>query len=783
MKVLHKFLLLILFFLIGTAVKLYPAEMPGKLTISGAIKDKKNGESLIGATVFVKELKTGTTSNLYGFYSISLQEGKYTIAYSYMGYFTVEQTITLTSNKTVNIDLEPKLEVLNEVVVTGQRKTENVSANEMSVVKMDIKTIRKIPSLMGEVDVIKAIQLLPGVQATSEGSSGFSVRGGSPDQNLILLDEATVYNASHLMGFFSVFNNDAIKDVKLYKGDIPPSAGGRLSSLLDVRMKDGNSKKRTGTGGIGTISSRLTLEGPLAKGKMSYVVSGRRTYADLFLRLSNKKELRDNTLYFYDLNTKVNYQIDENNRIFVSGYFGRDVFKNSDFQMAWGNTTTTLRWNHLFSKQLFSNFTLIRSKFDYSLGIPEGQAESFNWTSNLEDYSANADFGFYPNTTNTVKFGISSTYHKFVPGTAKGLGDNSFFTEYSVPNNNVLEHAVYASNEQQIGAIITVKYGLRYSLFQNIGSGILYNFDKEFNSIDSTVYSKGVIFNTFSGIEPRIGVTYSINEYSSVKANYSRTKQYIHLASNSTSGTPLDIWFPSSPNVKPQLADQFALGYFRNFNNNTIETSVEGYFKKNHNAIDFKDHAELLLNKKLEGELRFGTAESYGVEFFFKYQKDKLNGWVSYTLSKSTRKIEDINEGKRYPSSYDKPHNISVVLNYEYTKRISAGMNWVFASGSPVTFPTGRAIIGNKIVPVYSDRNAYRMPAYHRMDVSVTIKDKERSDRKWNGEWNFSVYNAYGRKNAWVINFVEDQDNPNTIYAEKTYLFSIVPSITYNFNF
>ncbi len=783
MKVLHKFLLLILFFLIGTAVKLYPAEMPGKLTISGAIKDKKNGESLIGATVFVKELKTGTTSNLYGFYSISLQEGKYTIAYSYMGYITVEQTITLTSNKTVNIDLEPKLEVLNEVVVTGQRKTENVSANEMSVVKMDIKTIRKIPSLMGEVDVIKAIQLLPGVQATSEGSSGFSVRGGSPDQNLILLDEATVYNASHLMGFFSVFNNDAIKDVKLYKGDIPPSAGGRLSSLLDVRMKDGNSKKRTGTGGIGTISSRLTLEGPLAKGKMSYVVSGRRTYADLFLRLSNKKELRDNTLYFYDLNTKVNYQIDENNRIFVSGYFGRDVFKNSDFQMAWGNTTTTLRWNHLFSKQLFSNFTLIRSKFDYSLGIPEGQAESFNWTSNLEDYSANADFGFYPNTTNTVKFGISSTYHKFVPGTAKGLGDNSFFTEYSVPNNNVLEHAVYASNEQQIGAIITVKYGLRYSLFQNIGSGILYNFDKEFNSIDSTVYSKGVIFNTFSGIEPRIGVTYSINEYSSVKANYSRTKQYIHLASNSTSGTPLDIWFPSSPNVKPQLADQFALGYFRNFNNNTIETSVEGYFKKNHNAIDFKDHAELLLNKKLEGELRFGTAESYGVEFFFKYQKDKLNGWVSYTLSKSTRKIEDINEGKRYPSSYDKPHNISVVLNYEYTKRISAGMNWVFASGSPVTFPTGRAIIGNKIVPVYSDRNAYRMPAYHRMDVSVTIKDKERSDRKWNGEWNFSVYNAYGRKNAWVINFVEDQDNPNTIYAEKTYLFSIVPSITYNFNF
>jgi hypothetical protein len=784
MKMMRKILLFILFFLVALLAKVYATEMPHKLTISGAIKDKTNGESLIGASIFIKELKTGTITNLYGFYSISLKEaGKYTITYSYTGYNSIEQVFTLSEDKTINIDLEPRQEVLNEFVVSGQRKTENIKANEMSVVKMDIKTIRKIPSLMGEVDVIKALQLLPGVQATSEGSSGFSVRGGSPDQNLILLDEATVYNASHLMGFFSVFNNDAIKDVKLYKGDIPPAAGGRLSSLLDVRMKDGNSKKLSGTGGIGTISSRLTLEGPLAKGKMSYVVSGRRTYADLFLLMASDKSLRDNTLYFYDLNTKVNYTIDDNNRLFISGYFGRDVFKNKDFQLSWGNTTATIRWNHLFSKQLFSNFTIIRSKFDYGLGVPAGRADSFEWKSNLEDYSAKADFGYYPNTSNTIKFGVSSTYHKFIPGTARGLGDNSFFTEYSVPNNNAIEHAIYIGNDQQIGSLLTIKYGLRYTVFQNIGKGVIYNYDNSFNSIDSTVYGKGDIFNTLSGLEPRLGFTYTLNEFSSIKANYSRTKQYIHLASNSTSGTPLDIWFPSSPNVAPQVADQFALGYFRNFHNNTIETSVEAYYKKNYNAIDFKDHAELLLNPKLEGELRFGDAESYGLELFFKYQKDKLNGWVSYTLSKSTRKIEEINDGKRYPSPYDKPHNVSVVLNYELNKRFTFGMNWVYASGAPVTFPTGRAIIGNKIVPVYSDRNAYRLPAYHRMDVSVTYYEKERPKRRWQGEWNFSLYNAYGRKNAWVINFVEDQDNPNIIYAEKTYLFSFVPAITYNFHF
>lgn len=760
------------------------AENPVKnLTISGVIKDKANGEILIGATVFVKEMKTGTSSNIYGFYSISMAEGTYHVTYSFMGYESIEKVIKLDANTTVNIELQMKEELLKEVVVVGERKSENVKSNEMGVVKMDIKTIRKIPSLMGEVDIIKAIQLLPGVQTTSEGATGFSVRGGSPDQNLILLDEAVVYNASHLMGFFSVFNNDAIKDVKLYKGDIPPSAGGRLSSLLDVRMKDGNSKKMTGTGGIGTISSRFTLEGPIKKDKISYVLSARRTYADLFLRLSSKEELKDNTLYFYDINGKINFQLDDNNRIFLSAYMGRDVFKNPDFKMSWGNLTTTLRWNHLFNKKLFSNFTIIQSKFDYGLGVPEGQASSFKWIASLNDYSAKADFGFYPNTNNTIKFGIQSTLHHFEPGVAKGTGDESFMSEWKVNHNSSLEHAIYIGNEQQIGANLSLKYGLRYSVFQNIGYGVQYHYNDQYVMVDSTVYKKGEIFNTYSGLEPRLGINYSLTETSSIKANYSRTKQYIHLASNSTSGTPLDIWFSSSPNVKPQVADQFAVGYFRNFKNNSIETSIEAYYKKNYNAIDFKDQAELLLNKYLEGELRFGTAESYGVEFFVKYQKQKFSGWISYTLSKSTRKIETVFDGKAYPSNCDKPHNIAVVANYDLSKRIVLGLNWVFASGAPITFPTGRFVYGNIIGPVYSDRNSYRMPAYHRLDLSLTLKEKEKPGKKWHGEWNLSLYNAYARKNAWVINFVPDNENPNVTYAEMTYLFGIVPSITYNFNF
>ncbi|MBN1339690.1 MAG: TonB-dependent receptor [Bacteroidales bacterium] len=761
-----------------------PAEEGVKKTLSGYIRDVSTGEDLPGATVFIEELKTGTTANMYGFYSISLNPGTYSVVFTYIGFQTHRMVIDLTgSDITYNVDLEIASEVLDEVVITGEALNENVTQVEMSSIKMDVKTIRKIPALMGEVDIIKAIQLLPGVQSISEGSSGFSVRGGSIDQNLVLLDEATVYNASHLMGFFSVFNNDAIKDVKLYKGDIPASAGGRLSSLLDVRMKDGSDKKITGTGGIGTISSRLTLEGPLQKDKASFVISGRRTYADLFLRLSSNEDLRDNILYFYDFNAKVNYEIDENNRVFLSAYYGKDVFKNPDFRMGWGNRILTARWNHLFSKKLFSNFTLIHSDFDYELGVPEGSAESFSWMANLRDYGFKSDLTYYINTENTLRFGFSGIYHKFKPGRAVGLGTDTFFGEYEVQENNAFESAVYVSNEQKFFGNLTLKYGLRFSHFQNVGASTIYNYDDSFNVTDSTVYETGEFFSPYYGLEPRIGLAYMLNEFSSIKASYSRTRQYIHLAQNSTAGTPLDVWFPSSPNVKPQIADQYALGYFRNFRKNTIEASVEAYYKKVDHAIDFKDHADLLLNKYFEGELRFGESWSYGLEFLVNYNLGKANGWVSYTLSKTERKFDDINFGRVYPATYDKPHDVSIVLNYELSRRITMGATWVYSTGSAVTFPTGRFVYGNKITPVFSDRNEYRMPDYHRLDFSITLRDREQPGKKWYGEWNLSVYNAYARKNPWVINFVQDENDPSKSYAEMTYLFSIIPSITYNFHF
>lgn len=760
-----------------------PDEAIKRYTISGTISDKTNGEELLGATVYIKELEKGTASNLYGFYSISLPPGSYTLIYSYIGYASIEKKIKLEENITMHIEMEPSSEMLKEVVITGKMKGENLRKPEMSTFKMDTRSIKQIPALMGEVDVIKAIQLLPGVQATSEGGSGFSVRGGSPDQNLILLDEATVYNASHLMGFFSVFNNDAVKDVKLYKGDIPAAYGGRLSSLLDVRMKEGNMKKFSGQGGIGTISSRLTLEGPIVKDRISYIVSGRRTYADIFLKLSRNENLRNNRLYFYDLNGKINFKFDDNNRLYLSAYTGKDVFKNDDFKMGWGNTTFTLRWNHLFSEKLFSNFTLIRSRFNYHLGVPEGEANSFIWEASMNDFKGKVDFGYYINPNNTLKFGISSIFHRFYPGQARGIGEESFFSEWTVPHNNALESGIYISNEQKVGTRWNFRYGVRFSIFNNIGAAIVYDFDENYRIVDSTEYSSGEFYNTYAGLEPRAGISFSVNDFSSLKASYSRNKQYVHLASNSTAGTPLDIWFPSSPNVKPQMVDQVSLGYFRNFRRNTVESSVEVFYKKIDNSIDFKDHAELLLNKELEGELRFGEAQAYGAEFLIKLTEGKLNGWISYTLSRSEREFNDINDGKVYLSPYDKTHDISVVLNYTFSERLMAGMNWVYATGSPVTFPTGGAWYQGVRLPIYSDRNSYRLPDYHRLDMSVTYNFKRKKEQRWYHEINASVYNVYGRKNTWVINFVPEEDNPSQLYAEKTYLFGIIPSLTYNFKF
>lgn len=753
-----------------------------KLNISGHIADSRSGEMLIGATVYVDQLQTGTVSNLYGFYALSLPPGTYKLTFSYIGYGNETREVNLNEDITLDVELKASEQQLEEVVITGEKLNKNVKSTEMSVVKIQSKTIKEIPALFGETDVIRAIQLLPGVKPLAEGSTGFSVRGGSADQNLVLLDEASVYNAGHLLGFFSVFNNDAIKDVKLYKGDIPAAYGGRLSSLLDVRMKDGNLKKFSGTGGIGLISSRLTLEGPIIKDKTSFIVSGRRTYADLFIPLLNP-DLKDSKLFFWDFNAKVSHMINDNNRIFASAYFGRDVFKNEFAGMDLGNNTVTVRWNHLFSKKLFSNFTFLRSRYEYEIGTPEGEANSFEWKSKLVDYTGKADFTWYLNTGNTIKFGASLIHHTFNPGEARGIGEETFFDEYVIPKKFALESGLYVSNEQKIGPLLTLKYGLRLSMFNNIGPDTLYSFNENYEVYNAKGIASGDIYNTYFNLEPRFGFVYLLNEFSSIKGSYSRTAQYIQLAQNSTAGTPLDIWFPSSPNVKPQLCDQVALGYFRNFSDNMFEASVEGYYKYMQHAIDFKDHAELLLNKEIEGELRFGKARSYGLEFMVRKQHGNLTGWISYTLSKAVREIKEINDGNPYSAPYDKPHDISIVLNYQFSERLVGGLNWVYSTGIPVTFPTGRAIWGNKIVPIYSDRNDYRMPDYHRLDLSLTLKPKERPGRWWTGEWNLSIYNAYARKNAWAINFEQDANDPYKTYAEMTYLFSMIPSISYNFKF
>lgn len=782
-KIYYTCFLIIIFSLPLRAIEIHPAEL---LTVSGYVKDAASGEALVGATVLVKEINTGTSSNQYGFYSLSLKNAKYLLEFRYLGYRTVQKTIELNQDIKLNIDLLPEEKQIDEVVVSAERPDVNVKKAEMSVSKLEMRTIKRIPALMGEVDVIKAIQMLPGVQPTAEGTSGFSVRGGGMDQNLILLDEATVYNASHLMGFFSVFNNDAIRDVKLYKGDIPSNYGGRLSSVLDVRMKEGNNKKFTVTGGIGLISSRLTLEGPIGSEKTSFLISGRRTYADLFFPLMSDSSVRKSKLYFYDLNLKINHQFDERNRLYVSAYTGRDLFgQKGSSDAGFGNLTGTVRWNHLISNNIFSNISAIVGRYDYSLQMKMGGSD-YVWRSNMLDYTLKLDFNYFPNPNNEIKFGLSSTYHDLDPCNAYIEGERSKLG-FTLPKSYALEHGLYVSNEQKIGEKLIIKYGLRYTIFQNIGSATIYTYDKgypNYSVSDTTYYPGGKIFHTYQGPEPRLGINYIINDKASVKASYSRTIQNMQLASNSSGGMPLDVWFPVGPNIKPQKANQYAIGYFRNFADNTIETSIEGYYKQMIDVVDFKDNAQLLMNPRLEGEIRSGTSKAYGLELLVKKNNGRLNGWISYTYSKVMRRIAEINNGIQYPSTYDKPNYINVILIYDLSKRAIFSTNWIYATGTPVTFPVGSYMIDNTYGKYYSSRNGYRMRDYHRLDLSLTVKGKERPRKKWESEWVFSLYNAYGRHNDWMINFVQDTKNDKKISAERWYLpFVFFPGITYNFKF
>ncbi len=748
-------------------------------TISGTIKDAKNGEDLTGATVRVAELKDkGARSNSYGFYSFTLPKGSYTIICQYLGYETKEIKINVEKNTIQNIQLVLAERAIKDIVVKAVREDKNVTRTEMGVIKLDPKAIESVPVLFGEKDILKTLQLTPGIKSAGEGQSGFYVRGGGADQNLILLDEAPVYNASHLLGFFSVFNSDALKDVTLYKGDIPAEFGGRASSVLDVKMKDGNNKKYTASGGIGLISSRLTIEGPIVKDKGSFIISGRRTYADLFLKLSKDSLRSSSKLYFYDLNLKANYQISKRDRIFLSGYFGKDILGlGSSFGFDWGNTTSTIRWNHIFSAKLFSNTSIIYS--DYSYKIKAGfDDQSFQIKSSIRDYDLKQDFSLFANANNSIKFGFNFMHHTFRPTEFSGTGIN---TSDSLKNRYALEGGVYVQNEQTISKNISVKYGLRFSMFDYLGPGTSYTYDSKGNVLSKQTYANGETIKIYNGLEPRISAKYQLNDVSSVKASYNRNLQYLHLLSNSTTSSPTDIWVPSSNNVKPQIANQVAVGYFRNFKDNVYEFSFETYYKTLGNQIDYKNGADLFLNPDVEAELEYGKGRAYGAEFYLHKQSGRLTGWISYTLSRSLRIFENINEGNEYPAKQDRIHDIAIVGMYDLTKKIKISANWVYNTGSAVTFPSGSYIIDHQKVPYFTERNGYRMPAYHRLDVGATWYRKKTDKRE--SSWNFSVYNAYGRQNAYSISFQTNKNDPTKTEALQTSLFRWVPSITYNFKF
>ncbi|MDN5203831.1 TonB-dependent receptor [Fulvivirgaceae bacterium BMA10] len=772
-------------------------------TISGYVKDAASGEDIIGVTIYVEELKTGAVTNAYGFYSLSLPKGNYNLTYSFIGYRSEVFAIQLDKDITKNLELAEETYQMEEVVITSERPEQNVTEVKMSTEKLKIERIKSMPALFGEVDVLRSVQLLPGIQSAGEGTTGLFVRGGSADQTLLQMDEAPIYNPSHFLGFFSVFNPDAIKDLEVYKGGIPAKYGGRISSIMDIRMKEGNMKKFTASGGIGLISSRLTLEGPIAKDRASFIVSARRTYVDQFARFARDTSIRDNRVYFYDLNAKVNYKLNDNNKFFLSGYFGRDVLNLDDAGINWGNKTGTFRWNHLFNKRLFLNTTLIYSNFDYAFEIT-ADPDSFDWVANLQEYNGKLDFTYFVNPKSQVDFGYQALYRRFEPAAFKPRGKNSNIEAFSFDKQYAFEQAAYISNQLKISDKFSMEYGLRWSIFQNIGPGSVFKYrDLENRTLDGIIdtvkYARNKVLKTYHGAEPRLGMRYLLDSESSLKASYNRTRQYLQIASNSTAGLPIDRWIPSDTYIKPQVSDQVALGYFRNFNENAFEFSAEIYYKWMQNQIDFKDGADPLLSRALETEILTGKGWSYGLELMLRKNFGRTTGWLSYTISNTRREVAGINGGKPYRPRYDRPHDISLVINHEINDRLSLSGNWVYQTGSAISIPKGKYNLEGKSIAYYDplDRNGGRMPAYHRMDLSITLKQRKKLFGVGQGSWNFSIYNAYMKKNPWTISYKEvingnpkiDVDDPKVAVRTRefrsvsTYLFRIVPSISYNFKF
>ncbi|MEO5980453.1 MAG: TonB-dependent receptor [Chryseolinea sp.] len=762
-----------------------------KVTLNGYIKDSSNGEELIGVTVYLPELRAGTVTNAYGFYSLTLPKGIYEIQFSYVGFLSQTTTVTLDKDVSHNIELASQSQVIQEVVISDKRVDENVVSLQMSKNTLDLTRIRKLPALFGEVDIIKNIQMLPGVLTAGEGTSSFYVRGGSADQNLILIDEAPIYDPSHLFGLFSVFNADVIKDSELYKGGIPSRFGGRLSSILEVRTKDGNNKEVKVSGGIGTMASRLMIEGPIKKDKSSFIISARRSYVDLFLKAANQ----DNLVNFYDINAKLNWKSNNRNRYYAAFYTGRDMFKfGNDFGFAWGNRTGTFRWNHLYNERLFSNLSVIGSKFDYKLELKD-PVQGFQWTSNLQELSVKYDLTYFINTNNELSFGYHVTGRRFSPGKISPNTEGSIFDEVELQHMHALDHAFYLSNQQRLTDKLTLDYGVRLSVFQSIGPGDVYTYDDPTNNrnverTDTLHYGAWKNIKTYVNLEPRIGARYILGEGQSIKLSYNRMVQNTHLIAAGTVPVPFNTWSPSGYYLRPQMADQIAAGYFRNFKDNMFEFSVEGYYKNMQHVTDFADNADIFFNQDLSTEFRQGRAWAYGAEFLLTKKEGKLTGTVGYTWSKALRKIKGVNLDREFYANYDRRHVVNVQAAYDMNAKWTFGANFTYSTGRPTTLPTGKFEYQNYNPDVISERNGYRLPAFHRLDLSATLTPQKNARRKWQGQWVFSVYNVYNRQNPFTIYTRTKQDSDGNVIgdgrtkeARMIYLFPILPSVTYNFKF
>lgn len=779
------------FFILMIAVA--SANAQEKFTLNGYVKDSLSSETLIGANITIKEEGRGAATNQYGFFSLTLAKGHYTLVVSFVGYQQQILDINFDENKTVNVLLVPLSSLLNNVTVSSTKRENNVKTAQMGKVDLDISTIKSLPALFGEVDILKSLQLLPGVRNAGEGNAGFYVRGGGPDQNLILLDEAVVYNTGHLFGFFSVFNSDAIKSLSLIKGGMPAQYGGRLSSVIDIAMKDGNMNKTQVDAGIGLIASRFAIQGPIKKNKASYMLSARRTYIDALIKpfVPKSSSFYGSGYYFYDLNAKINYQFSDKDRIFLSGYFGRDDFKFNNGRRSfsttipWGNATATFRWNHVFNKKIFVNTSLVYN--DYSFEF-DGQQNSFVFklSSGIKDLNAKTDFDYYATPEHKIKFGGQYTYHTFLPSVVSGTQDTVVFAPDNVQKKFANEFAFYVQDDWEISKSVKLNYGLRYSQFQQVGKYTAYTTDANGNKLDSTVYGSGQVVKSYGGFEPRATIRFSINDNSSIKAAVTRNIQYIHLVSNASTTLPTDIWVPSTLVVKPQIGWQYALGYFKNFNNNMFTTSLEVYYKNMQNQIEYKEgYTSNTLNDP-EKSFVFGKGWSYGAELFINKQKGRLTGWVGYTLSWTWRKFPDLNNGEKYPGKYDRRHDLSIVGMYALNKKWQLSSVFVFGTGNAISLPERFYFINGVLTQEFSRINAYRMEPYHRLDLSATYTPQPKKKRKYTANWVFSIYNVYSRLNPYFYYFDQEgsaADGTLEVTAKKVSLFPIIPSVTWNVKF